>query len=261
MNQANSQQALTQLQNTQKTAQDPNTILSQQKQQLGVNAAQDTLTGLRGAINNTTKLLNQVAPSVMGRTGNSLVTQAQAGRIIQNEQAPISQNLTQENTQYNQGTQDLSTLEQRAQEAASGIYQGQQNKLSYMQNLYNTLFQREQTAQAAKQAAADRAEKIREFNASLAASRSAAASGGIDIGSLLGGGSSAPKTPAPLSQQQKAYNEVRSRGPDKSDYAATLKSANYGNAYDKLKVQLYRQLFPNVFGAQAIGNTIIQGTF
>lgn len=33
----------------------------------------------------------------------------------------------------------------------------------------------------------------------------------------------------------------------KSDYAATLKSANYGNALDKLKVQLYQQSRPDLF--------------
>lgn len=168
MNPTNSADALSQLQQAQSQAQNPNDILTAQRQQLGVNGAQDTVTGLRGAINNTTKLLQQVAPSVMGRTGSSLVTNAQATRQIGNEQAPISQKLTQESTDYNQANQDLAGLQQRAQEAATGIYTGQQNKLSYAQNLYNTLYQKEQDAQAAQQAEADRQEKIREFNASQA---------------------------------------------------------------------------------------------
>lgn len=194
---ANSTAALSQLQKIQSTAQDPNTILSGQRQQLGVNAAQDTVTGLRGAINNTTQLLKQVAPSVMGRTGNSLVTSAQAGRIIQNEQAPISQNLTDQGTQYTQATGDLSNLENRASQAANGIYQGQQDKLSYAQNLYNTLYQKEKDAQTA-------AEQTRQFNEQLSASKKAASGGAA---SYLSGGSVPTAATAP-----KAASTQRSDG-------------------------------------------------
>lgn len=188
----NSAAALTQLQGLEKTDQDPNTILSNQKQQLGVSSAQDTVTGLRGAINNTTKLLQQVAPSVMGRTGSSLVTNAQASKQIQNEQAPISANLTQEGTDYNNATTDLNNLEGEANTAASGIYQGQQDKLSYAQNLYNTMYQKEQDAQTAAQAKATAAEQIREFNANLAESKSEAAASAASSFNL-GGSSAAPK--------------------------------------------------------------------
>lgn len=162
--QPNSQAALASLQQAQSQSQDPNTILSGQRQQLGVDKAQQTVTGLRGAINNTTKLLKQVAPSVMGRTGSSLVTNAQATGQIANEQRPIAQNLSDQGAAYNEANTDLSTLNQRAQEAASGIYAGQQDKLSYAQNLYNTLYQKERDVEAARQAELDRQEQIRQFN-------------------------------------------------------------------------------------------------
>jgi hypothetical protein len=191
MNPGNSTQALGQVQATQKAAQDPNTILANQQKAMGVNQAEQTVTGLRGAIDNTTKLLSQVAPSVMGRTANSLVTNAQANRQIQNEQAPISANLTKETGDYNNATSDLNNLEQKAQTAASGIYQGQQDKLSYAQNLYNTLFGREQAAQQAKQQASAAAEQKRQFNADLAEKqREANRSSGSGGGSGLGSGSS-----------------------------------------------------------------------
>lgn len=188
MNPENSQQALAQLQQTQAQAQDPNTILSGQRQQLGVNAAQDTVTGLRGAINSTTKLLQQVAPSVMGRTGNSLVTSAQAGRIIQNEQAPINQTLSDQGTKYSQAGEDYSRLEQNAEQAASGLYQGQQDKLSYAQNLYNALYQREQDAQAA----ADRRQAREDALRAAAASGGSFNLGGGGGGATTGGGATAP---------------------------------------------------------------------
>lgn len=134
------------MQGAQASAQNPNDILQAQNTQFGVPQAQQTVTGLRGAINNTTALLKQVAPSVMGRTGSSLVTNAQATRQIANESAPIQQKLSEEGTNLNTAQQDLATQEQQAEKAATGIYQGQQDKLSYLQNLYNSLYGQEQDA-------------------------------------------------------------------------------------------------------------------
>lgn len=175
MNPTTSSDALNQLQTQESQSQNPNDILSSQKQQLGVDSAQQTVNGLQGAINNTTKLLQQVAPSVMGRTGNSLVTQGQATRQIENEQAPISTNLGNEETQYNQAGQNLNQLQSQAQQAASGIYQGQQDKIGYLQNIYNSLYGKEQDT--AKQAADAQAAAVqqKQFEESLAAQKSAAA--------------------------------------------------------------------------------------
>lgn len=191
MNPTNSTGALAQLEKTQSTAQDPNAILASQRQALGVNNAQDTVTGLRGAIDNTTKLLSQVAPSVMGRTGNSLVTNAQATRQIQNEQAPLSTNLNQEGTDYNNATSDLNNLQSEATQAASGIYQGQQDKESYLQNVYNTLYQKEQDAKAQQTAAQAAKVQQQQFEESLSASKTAAASNPLNYL-----GSSSASTPS-----------------------------------------------------------------
>lgn len=223
MNPNNSASALGQLQDLQSKAQNPNDILTNQRQQLGVNAAQDTVTGLRGAINNTTQLLKQVAPSVMGRTANSLVTNAQATKQISNEQAPINQNLSDQTAKYGQESQDLATLQQRAQEAASGIYAGQQDKLSYAQNLYNTLYQKERDAQAAQQAEADRQEQIRQYNASLQENaRQANMKSGSGSTFNLGGGSSS--SGAQLQQRSdKGFSFVDAGG--KSINAATYSKA------------------------------------
>ncbi len=190
MNPSTSQDALTQLQSTQAGAKSAADILAGQRSANGVQKAQDTVSGLRGAIQNTTKLLTNVAPSVMGRTASSLVTSAQANKQIQNEQAPIAQTLNQQGQQYNDANQDYEKLASRASEAANMQYGDQQNKLSYMQNLYNTLFGREQAAAQAAQAEKDRQEQARQFNESLAASKAKAAGsggGGYDLSSLLGG--------------------------------------------------------------------------
>lgn len=210
-----SAQALGQVQSDESADQDPNTILQQQQSQLGVGAAQQTVSGLRSAINNTTNLLNQVAPSVMGRTANSLVTDAQASKQVSNEQAPISANLTKEGTDYTNSTTDLNNLQQEAQTAATGIYQGQQDKLSYAQNLYNTLFAKEQAASAAQTAASQFAQSEKDKSAALAeqareANLSSSTSSDSGLGgvlsTLLGGGSttSSGSTSSGAQAQQRA---------------------------------------------------------
>lgn len=242
----NSQQALAELQQAQTSARRPEDILSSSRQSLGVNSAEDQVKGLRGAINSTTKLLSSVAPSVMGRTGNSLVTSAQAGRIVQNEQAPIAANLDSQNRDYGVASEDLNRLSDEASQNAQLAYGGEQQKISYLQNLYNTLYQREQDAQAA--AFADK-----QLRASSAAS---GGGGGFDLSSLFdtptATGSTATKSGAAPNIRDQAYKSVQQflQGNEKqilSDYAATLKSANYGNALDKLKVELYKQARPDLF--------------
>ena len=258
MDAKNSQQALSQLQKQQSAALNPNDILTQQRQGLGVNEAQQTVTGLRGAINNTTKLLQQVAPSVMGRTGSSLVTNAQATRQIANEQAPISQNLTQQGQDYTQAAEDLAQLQQRAQEAASGIYQGQQDKLSYLQNLYTTLYNREEAARQAKIAA--EAEKRRQYEwqkayelqqQSEARQARAAASGGVSLGGYTGSGSTGAAKSNPTKQRAQAdVAQLMNRRGTTDFYRevyAINQSAGYGNAYDRAKLELLKATQPGLF--------------
>jgi len=265
-----SQQALSQLESTEGQAQDPNTILQQQNQQYGVNNAQNTVTGLRGAINNTTKLLQQVAPSVMGRTGNSLVTAAQAAKQVDNESAPLNTTLTNQTNQYNQANQDLQTAEQNAQTAASGIYQGQQDKLSYMQNVYNNLYQAEQAAAQQAYQQQQLAEQEREANQSSSSSSGL----GSVLSALLGGGSTSSGTGSPTASTNKsaatltggkslndAANALKqllatnNASTIRNTLSAIQKSASYGNTYDQAKLQLinsqpeFKQYLANFNGA------------
>lgn len=195
--------ALTQLNNFSAGAKTPDQILASQNQAAGVDQAQTTLTGLRGAIANTTNLLHQVAPSIMGRTANSLVTSAQANRQIQNEQAPIQQNLTDEGTNYGNATQDFNMATDKASKAATLQYQGQQDQRSYLQNLYDTLTSKEtdaaKMAEAKREFDAQQAESARQFNLTPHGTASTGTSG-LDINSILDllNGKKAPAAVNPL---------------------------------------------------------------
>lgn len=83
----------------------------------------------------------------------------------------------------------------------------------------------------------------------LRAAQAAAASGG-------GGGGDSGGTTGAQSDVQWAYNEVKSRGADVSDYEATRKSALNGNQRDKLKLELYHRSYPGAFGRSVSSDAI-----
>lgn len=188
-----SQQALGNLQNFQQNMQDPSQMQTAQESQLGVPAAQQQVSGLRQAITNTTNLLNNVPSGVMGRTGGSLVTQAQANAQIQNEQAPIAQNLNQQGTQLNNASSDLNTLLGQATTQAGLQEQGQQDKLGILKDIYTSLFGQEQATASQKLEQQKLSEQTREANQSDATARLSAGSGSSDaslLAAMLGGGAS-----------------------------------------------------------------------
>lgn len=152
-----SNQALQQLQDAQGQQKSADQVYNDANQAMGVNQAADTVTGLRGAIARTTSLLNQVAPSVYGRTSNSLVTNAQATRQIANEQEPLQKDLTNLGTQYNDANADYSRRADQANTRAAATLNQQQSRLGFLQQLFEQLSGREKDAAAL-------AEQQRQFN-------------------------------------------------------------------------------------------------
>lgn len=154
---ANSQQAMSNLQNYTNSMQSPDQIVNSANQQFGVQGQQQNLSGLRQSIENTTNLLNNVAPSVMGRTANSLVTSAQANRQIANEQAPLNTQFNKEQTDYSNANSDYQNSLAQAEQLANAKLTGQTQQQSYLQGIYNDLYTQEQNAAqlAAEKYAAD----------------------------------------------------------------------------------------------------------
>ena len=175
---ANSGQALQNLQTAQSSQQSPDQIVSGTNQALGVPQAQQGVSGLRQAIASTTNLLNNVAPSVYGRTGNSLVTDAQATKQISNEQAPISTNLGKENTDLTNQSADLQSLLSQAGNLESLKTSAQQNNISNLENIYKDMSASEQAQAAQALAAQQRQDQIDQFNQSQATTRGSAGYGG-----------------------------------------------------------------------------------
>lgn len=169
--------ALKNLQSYQASLQTPQQVADAANKALGVDAAGANVQGLRGAIQRTTGLLQQVAPSVYGRTGGSLVTQAQATRQIGNESAPIQQNLQNEGQNLSTASEDYRDLLGKAQAQASNELQGQQGQLGFLQQIYQNLYGQEQGAKDEAFRQAQLAEQKRQADLSAATSRANAASG------------------------------------------------------------------------------------
>lgn len=248
-----SDEALQQLNSYQNGLQTPQQALTAAQGQYGTQQAQQTVQGLRQAIQNTTSMLNNVAPSVQGRTGNSLVTSAQANQIINNEQAPISNELAGQNTAYSNANDDYQKDEAESEAAANDTLTGQQSQLGYLQNIYNDLYTKEKDA-------SDLAEQQRESDAAT----KAASGGGISLGgSSLGtddstSSAAAPSVAAQKSQAAQWVNQFINSGNATTilnNLTGAMKSANNGNQLDAMKLELARAAYPGYFNSDGSVNS------
>lgn len=260
---ATSQEILGQLRGFQSSRRKPQDVLAEEENRLGVSGVRQRQAGLRGAIMNTESLLKNVDPSVTGRTSGSLVSEAQRTKMVANERAPIAEQFTEQSRALEGESANLGDLTRQASTAAQLSLGQDDQQLNFLQGLYNNTYQQEKDA-------ADRQEQIRQFNENLALqkaaeARASKASSGGGLYGLGGALNSTPQAPKPATDpmQQTAYNDVATRvsnqddGQLRSDYAATAKSAGYGNLKDKYKLEVYVRLRPDLFGkvsANAIGN-------
>lgn len=243
----NSQSVLDELRNFQGSRRKATDILKESETRLGLPQATQRQQGLRTAIANTENLIKAVEPSVSGRTGGSLVTEAQKTRLVGLERQPLDSAFSEQNKALEGESAMASELQRRALQESQLQLSEDDAKQNAMQGAYSMLYQREQDAVA-------KAERDRAFQEAQRQSAAQSSS----LASLLGGntgtlgaattGFGKPTNPT----DQDAYNDVRTRisGDDasiKSDYAATLASARNGNQRDKVKIQFYHALRPDLF--------------
>lgn len=251
-----SAQALGNLESFQNGLQTPDAIINSTNQGLGVDAAQSQVSGLRQAINNTTNLINQVAPSVYGRTQGSLVTDAQATHQISNEQQPLNTTLGKENTDYGNQEQDYQDLLGKASTLAQAKLSGQNTEEGYLQNIYSNLYGQEKDAATAQQAKDALAEQAREADLQAATTRAGQSSAGSGIslgGSGASSGGSAPTASMSAKSGGGGFNFTSASGAPISaaSYAAAtgqdIGSVLYamGKAGDTYAQQAYNEIKAN----------------
>lgn len=170
-------------------------VLNQAMSQYGIPEIRSRVAGLRTTLSNTENALNNVDPSVTGRTQGSLVTEAQRQHQVADERAPIAD-------QYGQQSRALATESANQSDALSAAKLLAENQIndyntgrSALQSRYDTTYKREQDQKAAD----------------LAAKQLAANSSGYNLG---GGATSAtPATGArSVQRSDKGYNFTDASG-------------------------------------------------
>lgn len=254
MQPSSSAQALQQLTTYRTGRKNPYDILAEQKKKLGVDDVNGRVGKLRTSIINTENLLEGVDDSVTGRTSGTLTTDAARSRIVNLERQPVAKTLATQQSGLSAEQANLEAITNQAMQGAQLQYQGDSDQETFLSNLYNTLFGKEQADEERRRYEQDRADKLAEAERQrkAAASLAWAQSGGGG-----GGGSTAAGGGATDPLQQAAYNDVRTRVATnndsalKSDFNATLISAMKGNKKDQLKIDLYKQLRPDLFPANS----------
>lgn len=222
---------------------------------LGVDDAKERVKGARTAIRATEDTIAGTPDSVSGRTSGSLVTDAQRNRLVQNEVAPLNEIMRTQSNAFGDANADLTTLSGELDKRVGYGLQADDTQANTLLTLYQAASEQEKQQEAIRQYNEQMAEQKRQFDLQQkAAARAAAAAASPSFGggaAAKGGAAAAPAATDPV--QQSAYNDVASRmgqsdGAIKSDYNATLKSANYGNVRDKMKLEIYHKLRPDLFG-------------
>lgn len=153
----NSQQALKQLQTLRKSKPSAKGLLSDAEQRLGVGQVRNNVQNYRGTVANTERLLDQVDPSVTGRTAGTFTTEAQRSALVRKERQPIGEELVTQRQSLSDESANLSELAQRAfQEAQLGQAE-YEDRYSSLQGIYDTLYKREQDKLALEEARKARA--------------------------------------------------------------------------------------------------------
>lgn len=256
---------LTQYQSFQKSRVKPEDYVKRYSADLGVDDAKARVKSARSAIRSTEDTISATPDSVAGRTGGSLVTDAQRNRLVQNEIAPMQDVLRTQSGAFGDASQDLGLLSSDLNRRVDLSLDQDRTKESSLLQLYQAAAEKEKQDEARRQWEAQMAEQKRQFDAQLAETRSARAAAAAAASPSFGGGGGAKPGAGGGSvnpTMQAAYNDVASRmsqsdGAIKSDYNATVKSARYGNAKDKYKVELYHKLRPDLFGGGVPANAVL----
>lgn len=231
---------LTQLQDYDSQRKNSVDVLNEAMSKYGVPEIRSRVSGLRTTLSNTENALNNVDPSVTGRTSGSLVTEAQRQRQVANERAPIAEQYGQQSRALGDESANLSDQEKAAQILAEGSVNDYNAGRTALSSRYETTLARE--LEQRRREEADRAYQL----SADEAKRQAAAS--VSGGYSLGGGVALPSAKAAPAasgvDQQGAYNAIKSLlGTNNKDtinktVQAIQKSAGNGNAYDKYKLEL-----------------------
>lgn len=144
----------------------------------------DRLSRLRSLVGNLTSSVEQVDPSVTGRTSGSLTTEAQRSALVNRERAPILGDLSKQQGALGREQEGFSLASSLADKYGSGLIQEDERSYQSLLDQYNAAQAAEQAAEAKRQFE-ENLKFQREQESRLAREGSKAGAGGIDMQKYL----------------------------------------------------------------------------
>lgn len=127
-------------------------ILNESMAQYGIPEIRGRVSGLRTTLSNTESALNNVDPSVTGRTSRSLVTEAQRQAIVNKERQPIAQQYGDQSKALTTESANLNDQERAAELLAQGMTNDYTTGRNALQSRYDSAVSREAEKRRQKEA-------------------------------------------------------------------------------------------------------------
>lgn len=253
-----SQAAYQSLQDYTKNRKSSQQIQQEADQKYDVGGISSRLSSMRTLVGNLENSIENVDPSVRGRSAGGFVTEGQNQALINRERTPLLGSLSKQQSAMGDTQQQFSLASTLAGQLAQNMRSDDETGYQRMLDQYNAALAQEQAAEAKRQY---------EENLKLEREKQAAATratSGYNLSSILGsmggGGGNTPAPSGPDPETQRAYNAVKellgtnNGGLIQKTYNAIKDSANRGNAYDKKKLAFIEKLYP---AAKSFGNNTV----
>lgn len=143
--------------------------------QLGIPDARTRVQALQGNLLDTENAIKAVDPNVTARTSGALVTEAQRGRLVDMEKAPLTQTYTDQNQAYGVEQNNLGELNTQATQQAGLAESDYKNKRQSLADQLTTALQQQAAAEAKAESDRQFAESQRQFNVSSSQKAASAA--------------------------------------------------------------------------------------
>lgn len=159
----------------------PTDVYNKITTQLGIPDARTRVQALQQNLLNTENAIRSVDPNVTARTSNSLVTEAQRGRLVDMEKAPLTDTYNQQNRSYGTEQGNLNELTGQATQQAGLAESDYKNKRQSLADQLQLAIKQQEDAQAKADADRTFAENQRQFNVGNSTKLATSGGGGAQV--------------------------------------------------------------------------------
>lgn len=159
----------------------PTDVYNKITTQLGIPDARTRVQALQSNLLDTENAIRAVDPNVTARTSGSLVTEAQRGRVVNMEKAPLTDTYSQQNQSYGKEQGLLAELSGQATTQAGLAESSYKNKRQSLADQLTLALKQEEDARARAESDRNFAENQRQFNVGNSTKLATSGSGGAQV--------------------------------------------------------------------------------